>query len=98
MTGPAGTSVRCGAGPRSFGMVLQSRLLLSLTHSQGLPKMPLRARPCTRRAFAAETSTIQRLRPGPTEASLTLTKEMLRASGDQATKRIFAPAGNPETG
>src|SRR6516225_4195605 len=97
MTGPEGTSLRPGAAPRSLGTVLQRRLWLSLSHSQGAPKMPLSAMPGTRRARAVETSTIQRLRPGSRLRSLVLTNMMLRPSGAQLAKRIFAFTGSPLT-
>src|SRR5580692_8436422 len=98
ITGPAGISLRFGFAPRSLGTVLHTRLALSLDHSQGRPKMPLRAIPGTRCAWSEATSTIHRERPASVGLSLAFTKETWRASGDQAAKRILGSAGNPVTG
>ena len=73
-TGPVGKSLRIGVAPRPFGIVLHTRLALSLVHSHGRPKMPFSPMSATCFAFAVLTSTIHKLSPAFVLLSLLFTK------------------------
>ena len=94
MSGPIGTSLSFGAGPRVAGTVLHSSSVPSGIQLQGEPSTAFSLKAPTRCACAVATSIIQSSRP-VAGAVACATKATCFESGDQFASTAFNFAGSP---